>query len=123
MIQNQRRFILGSLAFACLGMPACQSDKHTLVEPKNGTVIVCTECYNEVYKVQHPTGSRWGGTRTETHTRHVCPSCKSEMSIYTENGVTMIKCAGCAPEGLACDKCLPPQGYVPPASAREPATK
>lgn len=113
---NTRSYILACLALAGAALTGCQSDKHTMVEPKDGTVIVCKECYDEVYKMQHSTGSRWGTTRTETHTRHDCPSCKSEMSIYTENGVTKVKCAKCAPEGLACDKCLPPKDYVPPAT-------
>jgi hypothetical protein len=112
-----------ALAAWGLALGACQSDKHTMVEPAGGTVIACRECYNEVYKVQHPSGSRWGGTVTQTHTRHVCPDCKTEVSIYTENGVTKVKCARCAPEGLACDKCLPPKGYTPPKLSEEPASK
>ncbi len=114
---TKRSILVTSFALAGAALSACQSDKHTMVEPKDGTVIVCTECYNEVYKVQHPSGSRWGGTVSQTRTRHECPSCKTEMSIYTENGVTKVKCARCAPEGLACDKCLPPKGYVPLADA------
>ena len=116
-IHTHRSIPFTALALISLGIAACQSDKHTMVEPKDGTVITCKECYDEVYKVQHPSGSRWGGTVTQTHTRHVCPDCKTEMSIYTENGVTKVKCAKCAPEGLACDKCLPPKGYVPPTEA------
>ena len=117
------RTMLAFLAAApLLGLAACQGDKHAMVEPKgggDGTVIVCKLCYDEVYKVQHPSGSRWGGTVTSTHTRHVCPDCQTEMSISTENGVSMIKCARCAPEGMACDKCLPPKGYTPPKVADE----
>jgi hypothetical protein len=123
MIQIQRPPLLASLALSCFALCACQTDKHTMVEPKDGTVIVCKLCYDEVYKERHPTGSRWGGMRTETHTRHVCPSCQTEMSIYTQNGVTMVKCAKCAPEGLACDKCLPPKGWTPPKPVEEPASK
>lgn len=109
-----KRLLTSSLLCGALLLSACQSDKHTMVEPKDSTVIVCKDCYNEVYKVQHPSGSRWGGTVTQAHTRHECPSCKTEMSIYTENGVARVKCAKCAPEGLPCDKCLPPKDWVPP---------
>lgn len=114
---NKRSVLFTSLALAGAALSACQSDKHTMVEPKDGTVIACAACYNEVYKVQHPSGSRWGGTVTTTHTRHGCRSCKTEVSIYTENGVTKVKCAKCAPVGFACDKCLPPKGWTPPAEA------
>ncbi len=96
---NNRSILFSALALAGATLSACQSDKHTMVEPKDATVVACKECYDEVYKVQHSSGSRWGGTVTQTHTRHVCPDCKTEMSIYTENGVTKVKCARCAPEG------------------------
>jgi hypothetical protein len=109
------------MLLAGLGLSACQSEKHTVVEPRDGTAIVCKECYNEIYKVTHSTEYLRGATYQQSHTRHVCPDCKTEMSIYTEDGVTKVKCAKCAPEGLACDKCLPPKGYVPPAEA--PAAK
>lgn len=123
ILPNQRSPLLASLALFCLGLSGCQTDKHTMAEPKDGTVIVCRLCYDEVYKERHYTGSRWRTMRTDTHTRHVCPDCKTELSIYTENGVTMVRCAKCAPEGLACDKCLPPKDYTPPKTADESATK
>lgn len=65
----------------------------------------------------HWGSSRGGAPYRQTHTRHDCASCKTEMSIYSENGVLMVKCAKCAPEGMACDKCLPPKNYVPPQPA------
>ncbi len=120
---TKRSILVTSLSLAGAALSACQSDKHTMVEPKDGTVNVCTECYNEVYKVQHASGSRGGGTVTQSHTRHVCPECKTEMSIYTQNGVAMVKCAKCAPEGLACDKCLPPKGWTPPKEAADSGSK
>lgn len=105
-----------NLVIGLLGLSAtaCQSDKHTMVEPKDGTVIVCKQCYTEIYKTRHPSGSRWGGTVTQTHTRHVCPDCKTELSIYAENGEAMVRCDKCAPQGVACDKCLPPKDWVAP---------
>ena len=113
-IRMTRPLFHSAIALAGFGLSACQSDKHTMVEPSSGTTIVCTKCYDEVYKTQHPSGSRWGGTVTQTHTRHMCPECQTEMSIYDVNGVLMVKCAKCTPEGVACDKCLPPKGYTPP---------
>lgn len=112
-----RPVLFVSLVISGFGLTACQSDKHTMVKPQEGTVIACGQCYDQVYKVTHLINPRGMITSTDTHTRHMCPSCKTEMSVYTEHGVTMVKCAKCAPEGLACDKCLPPKGYVPPADA------
>lgn len=120
MTRSKCSILLVPLALAGVALTACQSDKHTMVEPSEGTVIVCKECYDEIYKVQHSAGSRFGTTYTQA-VKHKCPSCRTEMSIYTENGVTKVKCAKCAPEGLVCDKCLPPEGYVPPSGA--PSTK
>ncbi len=109
--------VFSGIALAAVTMSACQSDKHAMVEAKDGTVIVCKGCYDQIFKMQHSRNFRGGGTTYEqVHTRHACPYCKTEMSIYTEDGVTKVKCAKCAPEGLDCDKCLPPAGYVPPAS-------
>lgn len=82
---NRRSILFMCPAGSGAGLSACQSYKHTMVEPKGGTVIVCTECYNEVYKLQHPAGSPWGATRTKNH---MCPSCTTAMSIYTEGGVS-----------------------------------
>ena len=97
----------------------CQSDKHTMVEARPGMTVVCQDCYNQAVKMRHFTGSGFGtGPRfgsssyEQTHQVHQCSSCKTEMSTYVENGVTMIKCAGCAPSGVACDKCLPPGSYT-----------
>ena len=114
IIRMARPLLLTAIAFAGFGLQGCQSDKHTMVEPAAGTTIVCSMCYDEIYTMRHSTGSRWGTTYEKTHTRHMCPGCKTEMSIYDENGVLMVKCAKCAPNGLACDKCLPPKDYTPP---------
>jgi len=54
--------LTASLITSLLVLPACQSEKHTMVEPKEGTVVACKECYTEVYKAQHPSGSRWSGS-------------------------------------------------------------
>ncbi|MFA6043723.1 MAG: hypothetical protein WC718_01955 [Phycisphaerales bacterium] len=118
-----RPFLFTALAACGLALSACQSDKHTMVEPAPDSKVVCKECYNEIYKVTHSTEYLRGATYQEAHTRHVCPDCKTEMSIYTENGVTKLKCGKCAPESLACDKCLPPKGWTPPKPADEPAAK
>jgi len=122
-ISKHRLILLAAFAFVGFGLTACQSDKHTMVEPPPGSKTICTQCYDEVYKVTHWGSARGGAPSRQTHTRHECTSCKTEMSIYSENGVLMVKCAKCAPEGLACDKCLPPKDYVPPKLSDEPSAK
>lgn len=115
MISRIRRlFLLTALAACGFALGACQSDKHTMVEAQPGMTVVCKDCYAQAVKMQHASGSRWGSTVEQTHQVHQCPSCKTDMSTYIENGVPMIKCAGCAPDGVACDKCLPPKGYTGP---------
>lgn len=89
-----------------IALTACQSDKHTMVVPKPGEVVVCSKCYDEIAKVKRRIGHR-GPVRTENVSVHQCPECNTEMSIYSENGVLMVKCAACAPEGVPCDMCLP----------------
>jgi hypothetical protein len=103
-----RSFRIGSLAIIGFGLLACQTDRHTMVEPAPGTTIVCRECYDEVAKVRlmHVRTNR---IETETFVTHRCEGCKAGMSIYGESGVLMVKCARCAPDGLPCDKCLPPE--------------
>jgi Zn ribbon nucleic-acid-binding protein len=86
----------------------CQSQRHTIVEPKPGTKVICQQCYDEVAKVRRRSGHR-GPTYTQNVSVHQCPQCETAVSIYSENGVLMVKCDRCAPEGLACDKCLPPR--------------
>ena len=102
---NMRRpLLLTALSVCGLALVACQSDKHAMVEAKPGMTVVCTACYDETVKVRHY--SRAGSEETK-HTTHQCPSCRTEMSTYVENGVAKIRCAVCAPDGVECDKCLP----------------
>tara|TARA_R110002096_G_scaffold34448_9_gene98384 strand:- start:1742 stop:2059 length:318 start_codon:yes stop_codon:yes gene_type:complete len=65
---------------------------------------VCQECYDAVHKarVEHPST---GSNHNEVLGTYECPCCKSEMSVYIENGVHMVKCGGCAKDGVAWDHC------------------
>lgn len=123
MKTSRNRSLLVLLLLASLSVGACQSSKHTMVGPRAGQTVVCSKCYDQIRKAQSTGGPLGGLATNRTITTHVCEDCKTEMSIYTENGVTKVKCAKCAPEGLACDKCLPPKDYTRPKPANEPATK
>jgi len=96
------------------GLIGCQSEKHTMVEAKPGEVVVCSKCYDQIRKARSTGGPRGGLATNRTITTHMCEECKTEMSIYSETGVLMIKCAKCAPEGVPCDKWRQPGSYNAP---------
>lgn len=94
------------LTLAAISLAACQSDKPKLREPVTSMTPVCQECYDAVAEARR--GNPAPGTTTnETVRTYTCPCCKTEMSVYIENGVHMVKCGGCASEGVAWDKCHP----------------
>lgn len=110
-------------------LAGCETDKHTMTGAPAGVKPVCRECYELLtqyqrwYPSRYYTGHRYGGRyrygdeysrssageyRTVTDRIHQCQECKSEVSFYYENGIQKIKCAKCAPEGVPCDMCAPP---------------
>ena len=108
-IRMNRLVLLTALAVSGLALSACQSGKHTMVEPKPGQTVVCSKCYDQIRKARSRGGPTGGLATNRMITTHMCEECKTKMSIYTEDGVLMVKCAKCAPEGLPCDKCVPPE--------------
>lgn len=107
-IRTNHPFALIALAICGLALTACQSAKHTMVESTPGQTVVCSKCYDQIRKARSTGGPRGGLATNRTITTHMCEECKTEMSIYSEDGVLLVKCATCAPEGLPCDKCMPP---------------
>lgn len=105
-----RPFTLASLALVGVGIAACQTDKHTMTTTAPDQETVCAKCHEKIVKARSTGGPRGFLARSRTVTTHMCEDCSSEMSIYTEEGVLMIQCARCAPVGIACDRCLPPEG-------------
>lgn len=114
----RKTFILSITAAMAIGTAAwitgCASTSgktaHQVVSQAADHKIQCQKCYDEVIRIRRSFDKgkhRW--KKTHMITRHVCPDCKTELSIYTEDGKPMVKCAKCAPEGVACDRCLPPQ--------------
>lgn len=69
----------------------------------------CQKCYDEVRQVltSHSKGAAW--PKAKVFKRHACPECRGDMTIYAEDGKPMIKCPKCAPQGIACDRCLAPE--------------
>jgi hypothetical protein len=104
-------FPLTALALCGLALGACQSGKHATTDSTTGKTIVCKECYDAVTAAHrnHP-ASNASGIQT-LHTFQ-CPCCKTEMSVYIQDGTHMVKCGGCARQGVAWDKCLPPDSQT-----------
>ncbi|GMU24006.1 MAG: hypothetical protein AMXMBFR13_40830 [Phycisphaerae bacterium] len=75
----------------------------------DGHVVACQICYDQVkiIRQEHGKGTQW--SRSQIIREHQCSDCRAMATFYTKDGVPMFKCAKCAPEGVACDKCLPPQ--------------
>lgn len=112
MSVRNRSFLLGYVAIISLGIAGCQTEKHTMVEPKPGQVVVCSKCYDQIRKARSTGGPRGGLATNRMISTHMCEECKTEMSIYSQDAVLMVRCAKCAPEGVPCDKCLPPDSAV-----------
>lgn len=104
--------VLTSLAVvvACLGgtvLTGCAS-QHDVAPVAEGKVSVCSKCYATIRTVRDaPGGGRSSPSYNHTVVTHTCDECKSEMTVYEENGVLKARCPKCAPEGVDCDRCVP----------------
>ncbi|MBN8644086.1 MAG: hypothetical protein J0L61_02465 [Planctomycetes bacterium] len=85
----------------------CAASKHDVAKAQAGQVSVCTKCYDQIRKVRSTGGPRGGLATHRTITTHMCEECKDEVTIYEKDGVLMVRCATCAPEGVDCDRCVP----------------
>jgi len=105
-MSKNRLFLFSALAACGLVLGACQSDKHTMTDPASGKTIVCKECYDAVTGA-HRNQPAASATGFQTLRTSQCPCCKTEMSVYIQDGTHMVKCGGCAHDGVAWDKCVP----------------
>lgn len=105
--RTHRPFLFTALAACGLALGACQSNKHTMTDPATGKTIVCKECYDALTTARrnHPATSTSG---VQTIRTSQCSCCRTEMSVYIQNGTHMVKCEGCARDGVAWDKCMTP---------------
>lgn len=94
-------------AVSMLLVQGCATSKHDTTQAQTGQVSVCTKCYDQIKTVRDNRGGRFASTGTRTITTHMCEDCKDEMTIYEKDGVLMVRCAACAPEGVDCDRCVP----------------
>ena len=93
----QRSFLFTALTGCSVALSACQSDRHAMTDPMTGKTIVCKECYDAVTAAHrdHPAANASG---IQTLRTYECPCCKTEMSVYIQNGTHMVKCGGGARE-------------------------
>ncbi len=101
-----RVLLILTAASAILAL-GCATSKHDVAKAQAGQVSVCTKCYDQIRKVRSTGGPRGGLATHRTITTHMCEECKDEMTIYEKDGVLMVRCAACAPEGVDCDRCVP----------------
>jgi hypothetical protein len=94
-------------AASALFAGGCATDRHEMTSTQSGQVSVCTKCYDQIRTVRGTYSPRTGYSGTHTITTHRCDDCKSDMSIYEQDGVLKVRCARCAPEGVDCDRCVP----------------
>ncbi|GMV97910.1 MAG: hypothetical protein AMXMBFR83_22630 [Phycisphaerae bacterium] len=112
-----RHLALGMLVWpaglALAAFSGCAEGTHQVDRAGPGAdqhVIGCQKCYDEVKVVRQDFAKGALPSRNQVIRTHQCPDCKTAMTTYMQDGTPMIKCARCAPEGVACDKCLPPKG-------------
>ncbi|MBA5868173.1 MAG: hypothetical protein GDA67_15880 [Nitrospira sp. CR1.3] len=89
---------------------------HNVVPEGEGHRLGCRHCYDEMVRVlRGPPKHR----RYKSIARHHCDECMTDASFYVgDDGKLMFRCARCTPEGMPCDRCLPPEpATTQPASA------
>lgn len=70
----------------------------------------CQLCYDEVQRVLVGTSKVYKSRGHKIYKEikiHKCSGCDSQATIYEQDGVLMVKCPECVPEGVPCDKCAP----------------
>ena len=79
--------------------------QHVSTEPAPPRQFTCQSCYDEAVKVRTgPPKHRY----YKTIIKHHCKECEADMEVYAQDGRHMIRCGSCAPGGIPCDQCLPP---------------
>jgi len=94
------------LALALFGVSACQSGTEMSRASDDSLTPVCLECFESVSAARssHPVTEV---SQDEVIRTYECPCCETEMTVYIESGVHMVKCGGCAHDGVAWDLCTP----------------
>ena len=83
---------------------ACTSCRSPESRAAPSTTPVCRECFDAVTAAleQHPIAS---AAENRVLREYTCPCCNTEMAVYIEGGVHMVRCGGCAKDGVAWNAC------------------
>ena len=112
---------LGFLATVLTSVAGCSDfgpkPHHTVTGGTGEYRIGCRLCYDEMVRVLA------GGPKNRHYkvvTRHQCPECMTDVIFYMgDDDRLMIRCAKRAPEGVPCDRCIPPQGTTTQPNASD----
>lgn len=91
------------------GCAAPERQAHPLASQPVGHPMQCRMCYDIAVRVLTGPPKH---KRYKVVQRHQCSDCRTNVIVYTEAGEMKIKCSRCAPEGVPCDRCLPPDDSV-----------
>lgn len=85
---------------------ACTSCRSPEPRDASSATPVCRECFEAVTaaREQHPVAA---ATEDRVLREYTCPCCKTDMAVYIEGGVHMVRCGGCAKDGVAWNACHP----------------
>ena len=89
-----------AVALACTG---CRSPES---RDASSTTPVCSECFEAVTTAREQ-GLAASAADNRALAEYICPCCKAEMVVYIEDGVHMVRCGGCAKDGVAWNACHP----------------
>lgn len=102
---TRAHLLLAALLPIVSSLVACHSEGHAATASQPPKVAVCKSCYDQIIRAR--ASYRRGEMPTRAVHKHMCPDCASELTLRDEAGVLTAHCARCAPEGVACDLCIP----------------
>lgn len=114
--------LAGALLTGAMGLVAGCTRSHRMRAVGETGPTVCRECCEQAVRVWGRSvygyaGGRWSCVpSTRVHAERRCASCDSTTVVHADDGRWAIACPACAPEGVPCDKCLPGEGVVRPAT-------
>lgn len=113
-------FPMVAFMIGAIGIGGCTTPErraHPVVSHPAGHPMQCRMCYDMAVRVlTGPSRHK----RYQVVQRHQCPECRANVVIYTQEGEMKIKCARCAPEGVPCDRCVPPDTGGSAGNPNEP---
>ncbi len=111
------------LGGALVWLAGCQNPSartlHTVLPRPPDFEMTCQLCYDEAVSLTRPSPDGAQSKAAQTVRQHMCPGCNAEVTAYTLDRKPMIRCPGCVPEGVLCDRCLPPKTARPAEVAAE----